>query len=221
MQDFISEDDLETFEGWLKYQAVDPASMTPEQFEIWSSIYQEGSERVARTPKVGRMKLPPGEHRYAVAIENGGELWLTLWVKRSRKGEFFVMIPRRDRGWDVHTSYHLDGTLHMKSFGHKVLAPRRLQPLTTAFRGSEHLGIFYGHGPKSVGAICDPTDFSGVVTLQPGLLGPKDGAIAVDLVEPGKEPRQETPWTKIFAQATFSDASPWVVITVGTTSLTE
>ena len=68
------------------------------------------------TPKVGLMKLQslPGEHRYAVAIREGSELWLTLWVRRSPKGEFFVMVPRADRGWDPHNSYHLDGTFHGK-----------------------------------------------------------------------------------------------------------
>lgn len=45
-----------------------------------------------------------------------------------------------------------------------------------------------GHGPKSVGAICDPTAFSGVVEVPPGVLGPHDGTVVVDLVEPGCEP---------------------------------
>ncbi len=37
------------------------------------------------------MKLAPivGEHRYAVAVREGTDLWLTLWVRRSPKGEFF------------------------------------------------------------------------------------------------------------------------------------
>jgi hypothetical protein len=29
MSDFISEDDLLTFDGFLKYQAVNPAALTP------------------------------------------------------------------------------------------------------------------------------------------------------------------------------------------------
>src|SRR2546427_12928631 len=98
------------------------------------------------------------------------------WVRRSRKGEFFVMVPRGDRDWDVHTSYHLDGTLHMKSHDRKVLSFQR-QPLTGIFRGTEHLGADGGFGPKSVGAICDPSAFSGIVEVAPGVLGPRDGRI--------------------------------------------
>jgi hypothetical protein len=63
-------------------------------------------------PKVGLMKLKlmaSGEYRYAVAVrDEDANLWLTLWVSRSQKGEFFIFIPRGDRDWDPHTSYHID-----------------------------------------------------------------------------------------------------------------
>jgi hypothetical protein len=43
--------------------------------------------------------------------------------------------------------------------------------------------MFGGHGPKTVGAVCDPTNFSDVVEVPPGILGPKyNGFVAVDLV---------------------------------------
>ena len=80
------------------------------------------------------------------------------------------MVPRKDPGWDVHTSYHLDGTMHMKSFGHKHVS-KKLQPLTDAFKGTEHLGSQMGYARKRIGAICDPADFSGVVEVAPGVLG--------------------------------------------------
>ena len=216
MQEFISEDDLKTFEGWLRYQAVDAAMTAPEELERWRHLFDVARERSAASPKVGLMKLQPvtGEHRYAVAVREASDLWLTLWVRRSRKGEFFVMVPRGDRDWDPHTSYHLDGTLHIKSYGRTVLSPTKRQPLTGAFRGTEHLGGFFGHGPKSVGAICDPTAFSGVVEVAPGVLGPRDGGVTVDLVEPGCEPIA-FPLTKITRREVFRDILPWVVITIG------
>jgi len=49
MDDFISEDDLLTFEGWLKYQAADPAAMTPEQLTEWQGLFDELMERRKRT----------------------------------------------------------------------------------------------------------------------------------------------------------------------------
>jgi hypothetical protein len=215
VRNFISEDDLSTFEGWLRYQGIDAATTTPDELGIWRSHFEEGRKRALATPKVGLMRLQPvpGEHRYAVAVREGSDLWLTLWVRRSPKGEFFVMTPRGDRDWNPHTSYHLDGTLHMKSFDHKVLPPQKRQPLTSAFRGTEHLGAYHGHGPKRVGAKCDPTAFSGIVELTPGVLGPCDGAVLVDLVEPGYEP-VSWPFTHVARKEVFRDILPWVVIRI-------
>jgi hypothetical protein len=216
VQEFISEDDLKTFEGWLNYQGFDAAAISEKELESWLRTFEETRERSAAIPKIGLMKLKsvPGEHRYAVAVREDCDLWLTLWVRRSPKGEFFVMLPRGDRGWDPHTSYHLDGTLHVKSHGHKTLTPQKRQQLTGAFQGSEHLGVYFGHGAKSVGAICHPIAFSGVVEIAPGVLGPRHGGITVDLVEPGHEPAGYS-FHQITKREVFREIVPWVVITVG------
>ena len=101
-----------------------------------------------------------------------------------------MMYPRGDRDWDAHASYHLDGTFHQKSFDFKVLSQKR-QPLTAAFRGTEHLGRYKGHG-KSSGAVCDPKAFEGVVIVEHGILGPNHGSVGVRSGEPG----YETTWTR-------------------------
>jgi hypothetical protein len=213
---FTSEDDLKTFEGWLKYQGVAESVTSPEDLALWQSMFEEGRERAAAGGKVGLMKLRTvvGEHRYAVVVREGADLWLTLWVRRSPRGEFFIMLPRADRGWNPHTSYHLDGTLHMKSHDRTVLPPQKRQLLTGEFRGSEHLGSYGGYGPKTVGAICDPTVFTGILEVGPGVLGPRDGSILVDLVEPGCEPK-DLSWFRAVDRRVFDDISPCVVITVG------
>jgi hypothetical protein len=164
----FTDDDLATFDGWLRYQGFDAATLAPEELENWRSLFDEARESAAATPRVGLMKLPPlarGEHRYAVAVREGSDLWLTLWVRRSPKPEFFVFMPRGDRGWNPHASYHLDGTLHQKSFDHKFGSQKR-QPLTSVFRGTEHLGAYMGHSPKAVGAICDPSASLGLSKLR-------------------------------------------------------
>jgi hypothetical protein len=182
----------------------------------WRHIFEEARQRTVANPKIGLMKLQPvpGEYRYAVAVNDAADLRLALWVKRSRNGEFFIMLPRGEREWDVHTCYHLDGTLHMKSHRNRVLTSDRHQPLSGAFRGSEHLGAYFGYGPKS-GAICDPTAFSGVVEVAPNVWGPLDGWVAVDLVEPGTQPTMKIPYSRIITRKEFPDFAPWVVITVG------
>src|SRR5437667_2736480 len=179
---FIGEDDLSTFEGWLRYQAVDASKMSPDEMVQWRSAFEAAMQEKAKTPRVGRMKLKatPGEYRYAVAVRDGDDLWLVLWVRRSPKGEFFLLRPIPDglhmlsdhTKWDPHTSYHLDGTLHMKSYGHKVFqSSYKRQPLTGAFRGTEHLGMYAGFSPRGVGAVCHPDDFSGVIEVPTSILG--------------------------------------------------
>jgi hypothetical protein len=210
--DFISEDELRTFEGWLRYQGIDVATAPRDELADWRDIFDDTMRCSQASPKFGLMKLQraPGEHRYAVAVREGSDLWLTLWVRRSKKGEFFVLVPRSDQSWDPHTSYHLDGTLHMKSFGHKGLS-KKLQPLTGTFRGTEHLGVYAGHGPKSVGAICDPAAFSGVVEVARDVLGPRHGQVVVDLVAPKCEPSF---LPNMVQQEVFRDNVPWVIIRI-------
>lgn len=219
MTQFIHEDALETFEGFLQFQAVHPAVLTEQELAEWRSIFDEAMARRSKAPKVGRMKLrrPPGEHRYAVAVEEASQPWLALWVRRSRKREVFVMVPRADRSWNPHTSYHVDGTLHMKSHG-RATFPTKRQPLNAPFRGTEHLGVSAGYAPRSVGAVCDMTAFDGVLVTPPDILGPRHGWIAVDLVEPGCEP-VPLPWSKVVKREVYRDATPWLVITVGTTEM--
>lgn len=226
MDDFISEDDLQTFEGWLRYQAVSPLSTG--ELPLWRRLFQEARQRSALAAAVGLMKLQPvvpGERRYAVAFRESADsrdLWLMLWVRRSWRGEFFVMLPRDERDWDAHTSYHLDGTLHIKRHDRKVLPAQKRQPLTGVFRGAEHLGSYAGHD-TGARAICDPSLFSGVLELTPRVLGP---VVTVDLVEPQHTPKypwnhildrinQPTlfPWAPTIRRGVFPH-SPWVVITV-------
>jgi len=222
VEDFTSEDDLNTFDGWMKYQGFDDtARMAPDELRIWRALYEERLKRNAATPKMGLMKPEPliaGEHRYAVAVREGSDLWLALWVRRSPKGEFFVLRPRPERGWNSHTSYHLDGSLHMKNYDQRACSPEKRQPLGGAFRGTEHLGAYFGYTPKEIGAVCDPSAFSGVVEVPLGVLGPRDGAVIVDLVEPGCDP-MPLPWVRLVRQEVFRDTVPWVVITISASAI--
>lgn len=211
MSDFISDDALQTFEGWLKYQAV-PETITPEERQQWREMFEYNLRLAASIPKVGRMKLPPraGEQRYGVALQDGSDLWLTMWVKCDPRGDIYIFYPRGD-GSNPHASYHRDGNFHQKSHDMKHPFVRKLQPLAGAFQGSEHLGAYGGHG-KSTGAICDPADFDGLVIVEPGILGPKHGSVVVDIVEPGYRPK---PDPSIVQRQIFTrDSQPSVVITI-------
>lgn len=210
MSYFISEDDLRSFEGWLRYQGYDPSMLAPDDLAKWREIYDE----IRKEPdsKVGLMKLGSavlGDRIYAVAVCDSG-LWLTLWVRRSWRSEFFVFMPRAD-GSNAHASYHRDGKFHHKSGGH-IFGEKYLQRLDQPFNGTEHLSGWGGHSPKTIGAICDPSVFAGVVEVPPGVLGPRDGDVVIDLVEPGHVP---ITWPgELVCQEIFEDAVPWLVIRV-------
>src|SRR6266446_10875232 len=106
------------------------------------------------------------------------------------------------------------GPCTKKSYGAIIGTPLKRQPLGDAFGGSEHLGIYGGHGTRNIGAVCDPAAFTGVVIVEPGILGPRHGVVAIDLVEPGCEP---VPFVgkQITRQAFPRDGRPSVVITIG------
>jgi hypothetical protein len=216
MNEFIDEDDLKTFEGWLRYQAVDASMMTKEELDWWHRSFEEAQKERATRPMVGLMNLKSveGEYKYAVAVREGTDLWLVLWVRRNRKGEYFVLKPMADKDWNPHSSYHLDGTRHHKSFGQKILLPQKGQPLSGSFRGTMEFPIQGGFSPKGTGAICDPAAFSGVVEVAPGILGPRHGCVGVFLVEPGIDPPDYTKLYEVVTQRVFRDVSPHVVVAV-------
>ena len=149
MSRFISEDDLKNFEGWLAYQGYDPEMLDSDDLAKWRELFEQISKRL--DAKVGLMKLgskAPDDRIYGVAVQDEG-LWLTLWVRRSWKGEFFVFMPRAD-GSDAHASYHRDGRFHHKSEG-RSFAKKKLQRLDQPFVRST-----FPHGADMVRKQLEP-----------------------------------------------------------------
>jgi hypothetical protein len=210
---FIGEDDLETFEGWCRYQAFDESTTPEEMRAMWGEVQC----RCQDLDRLGRMSLRTplgnGEARYAVALEEGNALWLALWIRHSAKREFFVLYPRRDRRWNAHTTYHASGWYHSKSHGGTLLPDRQRQPISNAFRGIECLGEFSGYGPKSVGAVCDPADFTDVIRVPARVLGPKHGVISVQLLEPGLKPPVAQTYPLV-VERVFRDCVPCLAVSV-------
>ena len=198
----------------MNYQLGGIATLERGQLEMWRAMFDERMKQKLSAAKVGLMKFKPvpGQYLYAVAVREDNNLWLALWIKKTYKGEIFVFMPRADRSWDPHTSYHLDGTLHAKTFG-RAIHPQKHQPLTDQFRGAENVSSVTGFGPKTIGAICDPGLFTGVVEVVPGILGPRDGTIVVDIVEPNCDPTLFSSDPPV-QQVVFQDSIPWIVVRV-------
>src|SRR5262249_52514831 len=142
------------------------------------------------------------------------ELLLTMTVRRDPKGDVYVLYPRHED--NPHASYHADGKFHHKSGDFETMSEKR-QPLTNAFKGCVPMGLFGGHDPKTIGATCNPANFSDVIEVLPGILGPRDGFVAVDLIEPGCKPLDL--FNPVAHTRVFKDSTPWIVIRVGNASL--
>src|SRR2546421_5713073 len=74
VQEFISEDDLKTFEGWLRYQGIDAATSAPEELEKWRGHFYDARGAALARPHAGARKSPPRprEKRDCMAAPEGG-----------------------------------------------------------------------------------------------------------------------------------------------------
>jgi hypothetical protein len=212
-----SENDRNTFRGYLRYQNIDPTTAPPEMLKDFREAFEEWQKKKAVTPKPGQMKLRdlrPGEYRYAVGVREGADFFMTLFIRRDPKGDVYVMIPRGRGSGNPHASYHRDGTFHQKNYDQPMM-PEQRQPIK-GFKDCEHLGMYGGHGPKDVGVTCDTAKFTGIVEVPDQIFDPpSEGFIAVDLVEPGCENQLMNLFNPIHSTHVFKEAEPWLVIRVG------
>ena len=187
-----------------------------EDVATWQRLFEETQKQRAATPAVGLMDLKtvPGEYKYAVAVREGTHLWLVLWIRRNPRGEYFVLKPMGNRNWNPHSSYHIDGTRHDKSFGRRVLPPRKLQPLTGQFRGTMEfpLWVVLRRNPLVLSVIRQRSQ-----ALWRFHLAFWDHGMAVSgcfLLSQVLSPRTTHGHMKFLAQKLFADVSPHIVIAV-------
>jgi hypothetical protein len=102
VSEFISEDDLNTWEGFLRYQGVDPATAAPDVLAQFREAFDEAMAKRLTTSPMGEIFKPkpegakPCEFKYAVAVRDGAELLLTMTVSRDHKGDVYVIYPRQE-----------------------------------------------------------------------------------------------------------------------------
>jgi hypothetical protein len=156
---------------------------------------------------------------YAVAVRDD-QLYLILRVRRSPKGEVFVMFPREDPDWDPHSSIHIDGTHHQKSFDHKfhvqVGDKPTVEPKET--RNVVTTGVAAGEA-RVINAPCKANEFSDVFEIPEVMLRPEKYRthISVDLTSPGGTPIIPH-GARILQQHVVNEVVPWIVITLFETS---
>jgi hypothetical protein len=195
------------FNIWLANQGIDPGDLPDE--ERLRDVYEQAQLRGEALQATTLGPGTTGGHGYAVAIDDGADLRVTLWVRRAPN--ICVVLQPRDRDWDPHATYHVSGRYHQKSFGMASGVQQR-QRLDN-FKGIEHLGVFMGHGaplPK-----CKRSDFTDVIKVAPDVLTGYKGGVMVDLVEPGVAPNPlHREFHEVIQEKTHKDFSPWVVVAV-------
>jgi len=153
---------------------------------------------------------------YAVAIRDDVGLWLLCRIRRSSRGDVYVLFPRDEPGWDPHASYHRDGTRHVRSHGGRYLTEQRQRP-DASFRGTESvfaLAIQPGE-PAMFKTPCDAAKFADVLAIpRQDLPLDEHHTLAVDLVEPGND-ASPLPWRAMVLQRSFRDTVPWILVTLG------
>lgn len=155
--------------------------------------------------------------RIAVAVRDGGELFLIAFVVRAAASDVYVNWPRDYvRGWKPHTSYHASGQHHHKSFGKAADVQKRQKP-DAAFKGTQQI-VSFGVATGEHAALnirFDPSDFDEVFEIPIGEIGSTKYTtyLAMDLVEPSISPQLQLPDAKVLKQETYTDAEPWIVIT--------
>ncbi|MGH9785256.1 MAG: hypothetical protein ACRD88_13825 [Terriglobia bacterium] len=152
---------------------------------------------------------------YGVAVRHDAGLRLLCCIKRAREGDIYYLIPRKERGWNPHVSYHRDGKRFVKSYDGKVLVSKVQRP-DKSFRGTE--GLFaMAIQPRELPLLetpCVADKFSEVFEITRDQFPPEElHTLAVDLVEPGYS---TIPFLgkEAIAQRTFRDASPWILVTL-------
>jgi hypothetical protein len=167
--------------------------------------------------------MSKGQRDYAIAVRYGVELFLFLSVARSSQGDVYVNILHNQHGddweyWKPHASYHASGQHHQTSFGHKALVSSR-QPPDANFSDAQNIVTMpiRVDEPRRLNTPCQAADFHEVCEIQISELG-KDTLIAVDITEPNGK-AIITPGAKIIRQTAFTDAVPWILVTLFAPSL--
>jgi hypothetical protein len=98
MQDFISENDLETFEGWLRYQGVELTTANADERAFWRTAFDEARARAAATHMRARNTFREG--RLSEIETSEGTPWRKGYLINCSSGA--AMRSHEARRWARH-----------------------------------------------------------------------------------------------------------------------
>ena len=166
----------------------------------------------------GGVGATPGEENYAVAVSDTDGLFLFLGVRRSVKGEYFVLMPRPSHSLiNAHVGYHADGAYHVKTheaYGTEQFMKEQRQRPDHSFIGSEHMLAQRIGRNRGIAPRCDPAQYSSVFQISAKELD-SDRAVrvSIDLVSEGVRPNLEH-GALVLRRERYGTASPFIAISL-------
>jgi hypothetical protein len=156
--------------------------------------------------------------KYAIAVEDKGQLFLFLEITRSHHGDVCFNFNEHHANRKPHSSYHASGQRHHKSHNHMVLPKKNLQRPNDKFKDSVNIittSIRGGDG-RAWGVICKPAFYNEIMTMKDEMITPKFGLqLSVDLYESGSLPSgYNNCIVNVIQKQIFNDDVPQIVATL-------
>ena len=156
--------------------------------------------------------------KYAIAIEDTGQLFLFLDIIRSSSGDVYVNSNENHPNHKPHSSYHASGQHHHKSHNKIFLPKKILQPPNNQFKGSQNIWtttIRKGEG-RSWNIICERNHYMGVMIIKDEIIIPEFGfQLSIDLYQSGLILAGFTnSIINIIQQETFNNDIPQIIATL-------
>ena len=131
------------------------------------------------------------QSKYAIAVEDSGQLFLFLHITRTYQGDVYVNFNEHHANHKPHSSYHASGQHHHKSSNYMVLPKKSFQRPNDNFKNSENIittSLRRGDG-RAWGVICKPEFYNGIMIIKDEIIIPEFGfQLSVDLYESGSLP---------------------------------
>jgi hypothetical protein len=162
------------------------------------------------------------DRMFAVAIADGGDLFLWMRLRRASAGDVYYMNVIKERRWvkqtwNPHGSLHKCGQLHHKSYNRKFGSKKGSKP-DHNFKDT----INFCYTPIASGyararnVICSPSKFSDVMIVPEEMLRPiqYETYISLDLTGQNGPESVNTADGEILLQKRFADSVPNFLVSV-------
>jgi len=158
------------------------------------------------------------QEKYAIAIQDGDQLFLFLNITRGEQGDVYVNFNERHPNHKPHSSYHASGQRHHKG-NYRILLPRRMfQKPDEKFENSENIittSIRRGDG-RAWGIICRPEVYQDLMIINDSTIFGEFGLqLSIDLFESGTLPSGYVNCgIDIIQQGMFRNEIPKIAVTL-------